>query len=153
MSNSAELLIMKIDATYWMLIILAAAMIFITLPRGGYGGNRAECSMIRDMVSQLHTAKAIYEKETGKKAKGFKDFVEFKSETPTQPYTITLKNWDTDCRFVGSTVYCPLANFRQYKDVYFTWRNGEIYFLAPTPRGNNLTCPRPLSPCTGLRVL
>jgi hypothetical protein len=106
------------------------------IPRFG-GVRTSERSVVQDFASTLNYTRARYEQKTGKKATGFKDFVDMNSYYPRPPFTIGiyfLSHYKPkSCSLISDTIFC--SDFPKGQDTHYLWeKNGKIRcVITPTP--------------------
>ena len=120
-------------------IAIIAILAAVAIPRFGDTTVQAERSMIKDMVSQLTSAAAIYTTEQGGTPGGFTDFVADPSATKAEsPKTITLHNFGGGTCQPSSTQITG-CTFRKWGEIKYEWNNGQITVSAKGINGNTAT--------------
>ena len=130
-------------------IAIIAILAAVAIPRFGNTAAQAECSTIKDMVSQLNSAAAIYTAENAATPTSFTQFVSQTALTASGPGTptISLASFGVNqavaaCAPAGNAITCPANRFKNYTPGY-TLANGEITLTTrpiPTANGNTLAC-------------
>ena len=119
-------------------IAIIAILAAVAIPRFGNTTATAECSTIKDMVSNLNSAMSIWTAENAATPAGFSDFVTA-ADLPaagTGTPTMSLKSFGpnsaaTPCA-VGATITCATA-FRNYNPTY-SFTNGVITLTKPVAK-------------------
>jgi type IV pilus assembly protein PilA len=127
-------------------IAIIAILAAVAIPRFGNTTATAECSNIKDLVSQLNSAMSIYTAENAATPTGFTDFV---SKTALgapgagQP-TISMVSFGTNalaapCAPAAATLTCT-GTFKSYTPVTYSFTNGVISLTTATPVGTAPVC-------------
>jgi prepilin-type N-terminal cleavage/methylation domain-containing protein len=120
-------------------IAIIAILAAVAIPRFGDTTTSAERAMIKDMVSQLTSAAAIYTTEQGGTPAGFTDFVADKGTTKAiSPKTITLNNFGNGACEPASDKITG-CKFKKWGSIQYDWNNGQITVTATGINGNTAT--------------
>jgi type IV pilus assembly protein PilA len=120
-------------------IAIIAILAAVAIPRFGNTSASAECSMVKDMVSQLSSASSIWTAENSASPTQFTDFVTagvLPAAAPGTP-TISLLNFGpkastTVCAVGAAAITCNGA-FTVYNPTY-TLTNGVIAVTKPVAK-------------------
>jgi prepilin-type N-terminal cleavage/methylation domain-containing protein len=129
-------------------IAIIAILAAVAIPRFGNTTATAECSNIKDFVSQLNSAMSIYTAENAATPTSFTNFVSstaLPAAAPGVP-TISTVSFGTNaiaspCTPAGTTITCA-ATFNSYKPVTYSFANGVISLTTATPVGTAPVCIR-----------
>ena len=110
-------------------IAIIAILAAVAIPRFGNVSASAERATIKNMVSNLTSAAAIYTTEQGSTPIGFSNYV-VGTGTATGANTLSLQTFGRGSCSVGTTI--TGCAFNHYNNVVYSWNNGQIT-VAGTP--------------------
>lgn len=115
-------------------IAIIAILAAVAIPRFGNVSASAERATIRNMISNLTSAAAIYTTEQGSTPNGFNNYV-IGTGTAAAPNTISLQTFGRGTCAVSATQVSG-CSFNHYGTVIYNWNNGQITVTGtPTTGG------------------
>ncbi|MBY0450525.1 MAG: type II secretion system GspH family protein [Cyanobacteria bacterium] len=119
-------------------VAIISVLAAVAVPKFGNAEASAEKGVIKDMVSQLTSASAIYTARYSGTPTKMSDFVKADALVGGDRQTISLKNFGAGgCTVSDTQVSCGDTNFKKWKGVKYDFTEGLITVLASGISGQN----------------
>lgn len=109
-------------------IAIIAILAAVAIPRFGNVSAQAECSKVKDLVSQLTSAASIYTAEQAQSPTSFTQFLDGTNPGPTPPLTMSIRNFCGAAKAGVGTNFtlagCP--SIKYYQAAQYDITNGAI---------------------------